>query len=217
MRKAIKFLALLWLVLLGVSGLWSGSAPASAGQNRYSDDFLTGSRAVGGLLRTSIGLADFALPANRNPLPAANHRRCGHLFAPVRACTYEGKAFPKYSSPESRCGHWGIDLVSDRRKSCGPQLTVDPGASLRRAITFRETRSAIATNTGGDSMAGVRAAGAEGESAAGIVKNSQRIPAPSGGAAYRIPGELGNGILGEVKNVKSLSYTSQLQDFMSYA
>jgi Restriction endonuclease fold toxin 7 len=51
----------------------------------------------------------------------------------------------------------------------------------------------------------------------GIVKNSQRIPAPSGGAAYRIPDELGNGILGEVKNVKSLSYTSQLQDFTSYA
>jgi hypothetical protein len=31
------------------------------------------------------------------------------------------------------------------------------------------------------------------------------------------PDELGNGVLGEVKNVGSLSYTSQLQDFLAYA
>ena len=66
-------------------------------------------------------------------------------------------------------------------------------------------------------MAGVRAAGAQGEAAAGILKNSQRIPSASGSAAYRIPDELGNGVLGEVKNVSSLSYTSQIQDFVSYA
>jgi hypothetical protein len=66
-------------------------------------------------------------------------------------------------------------------------------------------------------MAGVRALGQEGESLAGIVKNTQRIPSATGTPAYRIPDELGNGVLGEVKNVKSLSYTNQLQDFFGYA
>ena len=66
-------------------------------------------------------------------------------------------------------------------------------------------------------MAGVRAAGQAGESMAGIVKNTMRVPSATGGAAYRIPDELGNGVLGEVKNMKSLSYTSQLQDFVAYS
>jgi len=66
-------------------------------------------------------------------------------------------------------------------------------------------------------MAGVRAAGNAGEASAGIVKNTQRIPSLSGNAAYRIPDELGNGVLGEVKNVSSLSYSSQLRDFAGYA
>jgi hypothetical protein len=36
-------------------------------------------------------------------------------------------------------------------------------------------------------------------------------------AAYRIPDELNATTLGEVKNVGSLSYTSQLRDFAAYA
>lgn len=39
----------------------------------------------------------------------------------------------------------------------------------------------------------------------------------SGSAAYRIPDELGSGVLGEVKNVSSLWYSSQLRDFAAYA
>jgi RHS repeat-associated protein len=70
---------------------------------------------------------------------------------------------------------------------------------------------------GEDAMAAVRAAGQQGETAAGIVKNSQRIPSLTGTAAYRIPDELGAGALGEVKNVASLSYTRQLRDFMMYS
>lgn len=66
-------------------------------------------------------------------------------------------------------------------------------------------------------MAGVRAAGQAGEDLAGVVKNTQRVPSATGSAAYRIPDELGNGVLGEVKNVGSLSYTRQLQDFFAYA
>jgi hypothetical protein len=63
----------------------------------------------------------------------------------------------------------------------------------------------------------IRAAGQAGEQAAGIIKNTQRIPSLTGTASYRIPDELNASVLGEVKNVSSLSYTSQLQDFELYA
>lgn len=66
-------------------------------------------------------------------------------------------------------------------------------------------------------MAGVRTAGAAGEQAAGIIKNTQRIPSLSGTASYRIPDELTSTALGEVKNVANLSYTNQLRDFAAYA
>lgn len=50
-------------------------------------------------------------------------------------------------------------------------------------------------------------------------KNTQRINSLSKTAKYRIPDYLdhANGIIGEVKNVKKLSYTSQIKDFMLYA
>jgi hypothetical protein len=59
--------------------------------------------------------------------------------------------------------------------------------------------------------------GRAGEAAAGIVKNTQRIQIPGGG--YRIPDMLdeGAGLIGEVKNVQSLSYTAQLRDYVTYA
>lgn len=66
-------------------------------------------------------------------------------------------------------------------------------------------------------MAEVRAAGNAGEVAAGIVKNTKRIPAPSGSASFRIPDELTASRLGEVKNVASLRWTDQLSDFLSYS
>lgn len=63
----------------------------------------------------------------------------------------------------------------------------------------------------------MKAAGNAGEAAAGIIKNTTRIPSASGTAAYRIPDQLTATVLGEVKNVKHLSYTAQLQDFVAYA
>jgi Restriction endonuclease fold toxin 7 len=76
----------------------------------------------------------------------------------------------------------------------------------------------VATGVAADSgMAGVRAAGQTGEELAGIVKNTEHIPSLSGSAAYRIPDELNSSVLGEVKNVSRLSYTSQLRDFAAYA
>jgi hypothetical protein len=64
-----------------------------------------------------------------------------------------------------------------------------------------------------------RELGRAGELAAGIVKNTERIASATGTAAYRIPDVLDHsaGIIGEVKNVGSLSYTSQLRDFAAYA
>ena len=56
-----------------------------------------------------------------------------------------------------------------------------------------------------------------GEVAAGIVKNTTRIPAASGKAAFRIPDELNSTNLGEVKNVARLSYNAQLRDFAAHA
>ena len=66
-------------------------------------------------------------------------------------------------------------------------------------------------------MENVRADGRAGEEAAGIVKNTERIPSASGTAAYRIPDSLSEIAIGEVKNVSRLSYTRQLRDFAAYA
>jgi RHS repeat-associated protein len=66
-------------------------------------------------------------------------------------------------------------------------------------------------------MSNVRASGVAGERAAGIVKNTRRIPSQSGKANYRIPDELNSSVIGEVKNVKRLSYSSQLRDSAAYA
>lgn len=68
-----------------------------------------------------------------------------------------------------------------------------------------------------DAMAAVRTMGAQGERDAQIVKNTTRIPAPSGKAAYRIPDELTSTQLGEVKNVAKQGWSSQMRDFYDYA
>jgi hypothetical protein len=64
-----------------------------------------------------------------------------------------------------------------------------------------------------------RKLGDEGEIAANIVKNTEQIPSLTGTAAYRIPDALNHAtkVIGEVKNVASLSYSSQLRDFAMYA
>jgi hypothetical protein len=61
--------------------------------------------------------------------------------------------------------------------------------------------------------------GRVGETAAGIVENTQRIASATGTAAYRVSDALNHSarVISEVKNVGALSYTSQLRDFASYA
>ncbi len=64
-----------------------------------------------------------------------------------------------------------------------------------------------------------RQLGQEGERAADILKNTERVPSLTGTANYRIPDVLDRTgkLIGEVKNVDNLPYTSQLQDFAAYA
>ena len=104
--------------------------------------------------------------------------------------------------------------VAEHRVGAAQRVAADQVGRLRPPAVRFVSATGVATEEG---MAGVRAAGAEGEAASGILKNTDRIPSLSGSAAYRIPDELGNGVLGEVKNVSSLSYTSQLRDFTAYA
>jgi len=59
--------------------------------------------------------------------------------------------------------------------------------------------------------------GSEGEEAAGILKNTEHIVSLSGRAAYRIPDELTETTLTEVKNVAYQHFSTQLQDSLHYA
>jgi hypothetical protein len=72
------------------------------------------------------------------------------------------------------------------------------------------------TNEG---MAATRALGQAGETAAGIIKNTDRIPSLTGTANYRIPDQLlrSQQLISEVKNVSHLSFTSQIKDYMAFA
>ncbi len=69
-------------------------------------------------------------------------------------------------------------------------------------------------STGG---AGPVRVGQQGLNAAGVTQNTTRIPLPNGG--YRVPDilDIPGGVIGEVKNVQSLSLTAQLRDYVAYA
>ena len=68
-------------------------------------------------------------------------------------------------------------------------------------------------------MARVRKLGKIGEAMSGWTKNTSTIDSLTGSAQYRIPDYLDHGkkVIGDVKNVKQLSYTKQLEDFLLYA
>lgn len=87
--------------------------------------------------------------------------------------------------------------------------------TLRKAGELAETVVKAAKH----GTAWAREAGAAGEAAVGLAKNTTRIPSLTGTAKYRIPDILDRQarVVGEVKNVSRLSYTSQLRDFVSYA
>jgi hypothetical protein len=99
-------------------------------------------------------------------------------------------------------------------------MLVTGGAGLLRfGLKAAFSRLAVGEVT---TEAGIQASarlGREGEELAGITKNTTPIPSLSGKKAYRIPDELDpvSRTIGEVKNVKSMSYTSQIRDDVAYA
>ena len=64
-----------------------------------------------------------------------------------------------------------------------------------------------------------RQLGQDGERAAGIVKNTERINSLTGTADYRVPDILDHaaGLVGEVKSVATQAFTRQIQDYLYYA
>jgi hypothetical protein len=90
-----------------------------------------------------------------------------------------------------------------------------PSGEARGASTTPIAGS-VATNTARGGAGPVRV-GQQGLDALGVTQNTTRIALPGGG--YRVPEILDEaaGVIGEVKNVQSLSYTSQLRDYVSYA
>lgn len=79
------------------------------------------------------------------------------------------------------------------------------------------TATKFATKYSGDALSVARTLGRAGESAAGITKNTERIESLTGTAKFRIPDELSNKVLREVKNVEEQALTHQIRDFLLHA
>jgi hypothetical protein len=86
------------------------------------------------------------------------------------------------------------------------------GESIKGAVP-----KSIAGPTVASKMSSVRALGKQGETAAGIAKNTQRIVSLSGKAKYRIPDELTETAVKEVKNVAQLDFNAQIRDSLHFA
>ena len=92
----------------------------------------------------------------------------------------------------------------------------DAGAAL--VDSLYEGAADLASNTTAEELSGAASLGREGEAAvrgAYDIGSKQTIDIAGGGT--RVPDGLTSTALSEVKNVQSLSYTQQLQDFASYA
>ncbi|WP_291125326.1 putative toxin [Dysgonomonas sp. UBA7698] len=63
-------------------------------------------------------------------------------------------------------------------------------------------------------MQNARQAGIDGEKAVDITGPKERIPSHPGTASYRIPDRVTATTIEEVKNVKSLTFTKQLEDML---
>lgn len=110
--------------------------------------------------------------------------------------------------------------IADPSGLCPANELMDLGKSLSAAGArdLEDSAAKDAVEEGErDAMAGSRAAGNAGEQAAGIVKNTTHIKIPGDVRGYRIPDELNDSVIGEVKNVSSLSYTSQLRAYSAFA
>jgi RHS repeat-associated protein len=101
------------------------------------------------------------------------------------------------------------------------QTLLDPYASDQDKFIAAGLFVAGLAGPGGGSaaMRRIAAVGRAGERLAGITRNTERIVSRTGTAAYRVPDGLSHGdkLIQEVKNVRYLRYTDQLQDFVLYA
>ena len=92
------------------------------------------------------------------------------------------------------------------------------GASIEGRVAAREAEQlALRAAERRAAMKSVREAGKEGERLAGIVKNTKRIPSATKSRNFRVPDELNETTIGEVKNVAKQDWTKQLQDDAAYA
>lgn len=94
-------------------------------------------------------------------------------------------------------------------------LTAAPGVvQSRMALAAKAAAGAEAVTTGGAQAVRTGQAGEAAVRAAFDIGKKEMIDV---GGRMRIPDGLTNTVLSEVKNVKSLSMTSQIRDFMTYA
>ncbi len=118
--------------------------------------------------------------------------------------------------------------------AAGMSTAAATAAAVTEAGAATTATTAVLNATGGDPTDEIQTAtqavqkafpsasqslGQTGETLAGIVKNTTRIPSLTGTAAYRIPDQLiqSENLLSEVKNVAYQSYTSQIKDSLLYA
>jgi len=135
------------------------------------------------------------------PTIAPSKYKCTGMFALI--CDLSGYGdLQNCLGGAGDCGNLSLDVVG-----YVPGLQGVKGARLVEE-GVSDTRKA---------MDAVRAAGRAGEARAGITKNTRRIDSATGKASYRIPDELNDFVIGEVKNVNYQGYTSQIQDDVAYA
>jgi RHS repeat-associated protein len=93
------------------------------------------------------------------------------------------------------------------------------GMDLLGMVLPGVTGLGILSRSGRAAMEAISKLGREGELLAGIVKNTEKIASLTGTATKRFPDVLDktNKIIGEVKNVKKLGLTKQLQDYLAHA
>ena len=132
-----------------------------------------------------------------------------------------------YNNPVSYTDPFGLCPPEKTGRPCGvfepghdalesPGL-LDPVAWLVGGVAggLKSLAGRAAAKLEGTALA--RVLGKAGEAAAGLAKNTTRIPSATGTAAYRVPDALSPTTLSEVKNVSKLSLTNQLRDYMIYA
>jgi hypothetical protein len=111
-------------------------------------------------------------------------------------------------------------MVETANVACGSDMCIseasNAGQTLQEVVPNIEEVGQLIEDTSLDTA---RTLGNEGEQAAGIIKNTTRIPSLTNSAKYRIPDQLipKENLISEVKNVGYQSLTSQLQDYSLYA